>query len=184
MCQLSDENPLNHYPSLRSGMEHQIFWITKRIAQGQFATPERAKLLREQDVSHVLNVGESSSIISAEKSGFCEVRDCPIVDLQRIPDGIAITAMDSLHEMLAGRVSRVYIHCIAGQNRSPTILWLYLIACGVSPEDARKLIASRSPDSVPGHGLLIDDSLVEIAILHGMENYLPLSDPSVLDPAY
>ena len=29
--------------------------------------------------------------------------------------------------------SQVYIHCIAGQLRSPTALWLYLMACGVPP---------------------------------------------------
>ncbi len=178
------EVSMNHTPGLQSGMQHRVFWITKRIAQGQFATPERAGVLRDQGVSHVLDVGEGGSVISAETFGFCEVRDCPVVDLQRIPDGVALSAMDSLHEMLAEPESHVFIHCIAGQNRSPTILWLYFIACGVSPDEARTLICSRSPDAVPGHGQLVDTLLVDLAKSHGGTHYVPLSDRMILEPAY
>ena len=165
-------------------MRYGVYWITKRIAQGQFATPERASVLRDQGVTHVLNVGEGGSIISAESFGFFEVFDSPVVDLERIPDDIAIGALDTLHAMLSVPDSRVFIHCVAGQNRSPSILWLYFIACGMSPDDARTLITERSPDAVPGHGKLVDEHLVAIAKLHGAENYLPLNDPTVLEPAY
>ena len=175
---------MNEPPSLHSGMQHRVFWITKRIAQGQFVTAERAALLRDQNVTHVLNVGEGDSIISAEAFGFHEVRDCPVVDLQRIPDNVAIRAMDALHSMLAISDSRVFIHCMAGQNRSPSILWLYFVACGLSPDGARTLITERSPDAVPGHGRLIDERLVAMAKSHGAENYLPLNDVSVLEAAY
>ena len=177
-------NDVNDTPSLQSGMQHRVYWITKRIAQGQFATPERAAVLRDQGVTHILNVGEGGSIISAESFGFREVRDCPVVDLQRIPSDVATGAMDALHAMLSFSESRVFIHCIAGQNRSPSILWLYFVACGMSPDDARTLITERSPDAVPGHGQLVDDRLISVARSHGAKYYLPLTDPTVLEPAY
>lgn len=69
----------------------------KRIAQGQFATPEGAAILRDQGVTHVPKVAEGDSIISAETFGFQEVRDYPVVDLQRIPCDVATGAMDALH---------------------------------------------------------------------------------------
>ena len=132
----------------------------------------------------MLNVGEAGSIISAAEFGLVDVRDCTVVDFERIPDVAAIAAIDVLHGMLSVPDSRVYIHCTAGQNRSPTILWLYFLACGMLAENARALISDRSPDSVPGHAKLVDERLVALVTSHGAENYLPLSDPSILEPAY
>lgn len=170
-------------PNRLSGLRNRIYWITKRIAQGQFATRERAAILREQGITHVLNVSDSGSIISTNEFGFQAVCDCPIVDLHRIPDAIAKSTLDVLHSMLGQSESRVFVHCVAGQNRSPSILWLYFVACGMQPEDARTLIADRSPDAVPRHYKLVDRSLEEFVKLHGSLHYLPLKDPGVLEAA-
>ncbi len=170
--------------TLKFGLEHHIFWITKRIAIGRYATHERAVALCNQGITHVLNVGEAQSVIATPEYGFDSVVDVPIVDLQLIPTDVAVVAMDTLHRMLSSRDSKVFIHCIAGQYRSPTILWLYFIACGLSPTDASSLIVDHSPDSVPGHGHLVDKSLLAIAKQHGTSNYLPLLDPLILEPAY
>jgi len=175
------EQPLTTSSSI--GMKHGVYWITKRVALGRFATPERAAVLQQQSVTHVLNVGEAASIITATEFGFAAVRDIPVLDLERIPDATAIEAINLLHEMLLVPDSRIFIHCVAGQNRSPTILWLYLIACGMSAEDASVLITDRSPDSVPGHSLLVDAALVEMVQSHGVQQYQPLSDETILEPA-
>ena len=171
-------------PNLASGLRHGVFWITKRIAQGQFATPERATFLRDQRVTHVLNVSDSASIVTATDFGFECILDRPIADFARIPDADAISAVDAIHEMLVGPDSRLYVHCIAGQNRSPTILWLYLIACGMSQQEASGMIVERSPDAVPGHRSLVDERLVTAIASHGEANYRPLRDLSVLEPAF
>ena len=170
--------------SLEFGMKHRVYWITKRIAQGQFATPERAAVLRDQGVTDILNVGEGGSVITTSEFGFNSVVDVPVVDLELIPSHVAVTATDALHEMLSNAEARAFIHCIAGQNRSPTILWLYFLACGMDTEEAISLIAKRSPDAVPGHRRMVDGSLINLAKPHGELNYRPLSDPSVLEPAY
>lgn len=171
-------------PNLQSALRSRVFWVTKRIALGQFATPQRAAILRDQGATHVLNVGEGNSIISADEFGFTEICDIHVVDLERISDSSAISALDAIHRMLSMSNSRVFVHCIAGQNRSPTIVWLYFIACGMSPDDARTLICEHSPDSVPGHSKLVDERLVALVTSHGAENYLPLADPLILQPAY
>ena len=165
-------------------MKHRVYWITKRITQGQFATPERADVLRDQGVTHVLNVGEAGSIIAAADFGFRSVVDVPVIDLQLIPAANAYRALDAIYEVVQEPGSVVFIHCIAGQNRSPTILWLFFVACGMSPEEARDLIARRSPDAVPGHGRLVDAALVANVQKYGESKLMQLVDPSVLAPAY
>lgn len=171
-------------PSLESAMKHQVYWITRRIAQGRFATEERARYLRSQGITHVLNVSDTSSVISAEDYGFRSVQDSPVIDLARIPNDTAIACLDRLHAMLSGIDSKVYIHCVAGHNRSPTVLWLYLIACGLSPSNAKRLISDRTLDAVPGHQQLVDDRTVAVVRAHGRKHFQPLPDPEILCPAY
>ena len=164
----------------REGPKHRVFWITQRLAQGAFVTEARAEYLLAHGVTHILNVGEGTSIVRARPGGFRQVVDFPIVDLARIPDTQALACLDILREMLREPNGKVYIHCIAGQNRSPTILWLFLIACGLAPGDAKSLIENRTLDAVPGHSCLIDEALVRVVQAHGAAHFLPLDDPLIL----
>jgi protein-tyrosine phosphatase len=95
-----------------------------------------------------------------------------------------MACLDAIHEMLCVSDSKVYIHCVAGQNRSPTILWLYFVACGMPPTVAKSLITERAMDAVPGHQQLVDDQLVAAVVAHGAKQFIPLSDPDILTPAY
>jgi protein-tyrosine phosphatase len=165
-------------------MCHRVYPITKRIAIGRFATPDCAYYLLENGYTHVLNVSEAASIIRPSASGFRQVIDHRIEDLLRIPDETARSCLDTLHEILQADGSRVYLHCIACRNRSPTILWLYLLACGVDDQAAQSLITERCPDAVPGHGDLADDRLMELVREHGRRQFLPLHDPATIEPAY
>src|SRR4051794_33978681 len=99
----------------------QFSWITPRIAQGPFAREPRGIRLLAEGVTHVLNVCEAPSVLTAGPGGFREVAWHPVEDLARIPDEAAIAGIDALHRMLGESGSKVYIHCIAGQNRSPTV---------------------------------------------------------------
>src|SRR5205807_1854229 len=101
-------------------------------------------------VTHVLNVADRVSEVSSAH-GFVEVADVPMHDSRRLPAFTMTWALDTLHRMASAAGAHVYVHCMAGQLRSPTILWLYLIALGVSREDARDWIEERSPDAVAGH---------------------------------
>ena len=171
-------------PELAQALHHRVYPITERIAIGQFATPDRASYLLESGYTHVLNVSEAASIIRPSVEGFRQVTDCPFDDFVRLPEDRAPGCLGVLHEMLRSEGSRVYLHCIACRNRSPTVLWFYLLACGVDDDAAKSLITERCLDAVPGHRNLVDDRLVDRVRVHGRKRFLPVSDPSVLEPAY
>ena len=161
---------------------HSVYWITPRIAVGRFVSPERANYLRSCGVTHILNVGESPSVVCAEDFGFQQIVDRPIVDLTRVPDSVAVDCLADLHAMLSDSPdSKVYVHCLAGQNRSPTIIWLYLIARGMDPKQAKDRITTRAFDAVPGHSAMVDDALIRLVTEFGAQ-YLPRIDDE-LTPA-
>src|SRR5947207_1448558 len=127
-----------------------MYRITECLSVGPFASPERAPKLRAAGVTHVLNVADGPSVVSVD-TGFVEVAGVPMHDSRRLPALTMIWALDTLHRMASAPGAHVYVHCVAGQLRSPTILWLYLIALGVPPDDARDWIEDRSPDATAGH---------------------------------
>jgi len=159
-----------------------MFAITNVIWQGPFASAARLERLRAIGVTHILNVGDAPSVLHIDDGPFIDVRWVEIVDLERIPQDLAIASLDTLHAMVATPNSTVYVHCVAGYNRSPTIVWLYLIACGVDPDAAKEFIGRRSLDAVPGHPRLIDADLIATVRSHG-QLYLPHPRPEALLPA-
>jgi protein-tyrosine phosphatase len=175
---------LSPHPCLLQALEDGVFPITKRIAIGQFASEERCCRLIDRGVTHVLNVSDCESLASTAKAGFRKVIDFSVADLARIPDEHALRCLDTIHGVMSEPGSKLYIHCTAGQNRSPTVLWLYLVACGMEAGKAKHLIVERCPDAVPGHGSLVDDELIAAVRIHGSGEFCPLEDPAILQPAY
>jgi protein-tyrosine phosphatase len=133
-------------------------------------------------VTHLLNVGEAASVLSITDGPFREVAWHPVADLERIPDESASSCLTTLHRMVCEGDARLYVHCVAGWNRSPTMVWLYLVACGLPPESARALIEAHAPDAVPGHARLVDSALVERVQELGRQSFLPHPRPGALVP--
>jgi hypothetical protein len=158
-----------------------MYRITECLSVGPFASPERAEKLRAAGVTHVLNVSDGPSAVSSAH-GFAEVADVPMHDSRRLPSFTMVWALDTLHRMASEPDAHVYVHCMAGQLRSPTILWLYLIALGVSQDDARDWIEERSPDAVAGHHRMVDGSHVLLAQKHGLANFFPHPRPNLILP--
>jgi protein-tyrosine phosphatase len=157
--------------------------ITKRIWLGPFLTQERGAQLQSLGVTHVLNVSEAPSIVAGGEFGLECVRDIPVPDLELIPDSVAIACVNALHEMLQVVGSKVYVHCIAGQNRSPTILWLYFLACGMPRETAKALIEFRARDAAPGRKSMVDHQLAARVETYGRQFLQSLADETHLEPA-
>lgn len=163
-------------------VRRRLFPITRGLWLGPFAGPERRPALVEAGITHLLNVGEAPSVLGAADGPFREVAWHPIVDLERIPDDRASACLITLHRMACEPRARVYVHCIAGQNRSPTVLWLYLVACGLRPDAARGIIETRAWDAVAGHARLIDAALVESVQRLGSRSFVPHPRPEAIEP--
>jgi hypothetical protein len=158
-----------------------MFRITECLSVGPFASPVRATRLLAAGVTHVLNVSDGPSVVSAD-TGFVEVANVPMHDSRRLPVLTMTWALDTLHRMARPADAHVYVHCMAGQLRSPTILWLYLIALGVPPADARDWIEARSPDATAGHHRMVDHEHVLLAQKHGLANFFPHPRPNLIVP--
>jgi hypothetical protein len=158
-----------------------IFQITRVFWQGRFAGPLRLPELRAAGITHILNVCEAPHVLTLTDGPFAELAAIAIDDLVTIPERAALESLDALHRMATAAESRVYVHCIAGCNRSPTVLWLYLVACGVDGEFAKEQIADRNIDAVPGHPRLVSAELVGQATQHGRQCYLPHPRPEALE---
>ncbi|MFT3772274.1 MAG: hypothetical protein QM820_43290 [Minicystis sp.] len=87
----------------------------------------------------------------------------PIADCVPILDESLKECLTALDAMFARPEAKVFVHCLAGQNRSPTIAWLYLVRLGWEELAAREQIADRAADAVPAHPHLITPELVSLA---------------------
>ncbi|HEX4607307.1 MAG TPA: hypothetical protein VH092_03800 [Urbifossiella sp.] len=160
-----------------------MYRITQALSVGRFPTPDRAADLLVAGVTHILNVSGRPGEIPAGPSAFREVAWVPLDDDRHIPPGVALRALGELHRMAAGAGAHVYVHCAGGCLRGPTVLWLYLVACGLDPEAARTAIEARSPGACPGHDRLVGPDLVRQARAHGLAHFLPLPRGEILTPA-
>lgn len=147
-------------PEMIKAFQEGVFPITTRVAVGRFPAPLRCAYLLDQNYTHILNVSDATSLASTRDAGFAEVKDLYMDDFVRIPTKDALEAAGTLHAMLNVPDSLVYIHCIAGHMRSPTVLWLYLVGLGMDKNAAKQMITERSPDAQPGHDTLVDARLV------------------------
>lgn len=159
-----------------------MYRITQALSVGRFPTPDRADDLRAAGVTHVLNVSTRPSQLGAGPGAFREVVWVPLDDSRRLPTDTALHALDELHRMAAEPGAHVYVHCAAGCLRGPTVLWLYLTACGLDPAAARDVIQTRSPDADPGPARMVGPDLVLQAQRHGLAHFLPLPRGSVIVP--
>ena len=157
--------------------------ITEALWLGAFAGRERRHALANSRITHLLNVSDTPSVLAADDGMLREVAWHPIVDFSRIPEDIALACLSTLHRMVCEDCARVYVHGMAGWNRSPTVVWLYLVACAMSPRAARALIEARAHDAVPAHTGLVDGGLVQAVTDFGAAHFLPHPRPEALVPS-
>ncbi len=127
--------------------------ITSRIYQGGWLRPQYVPELVQLGITHILNLDhpydDPLPVIEAKLTlHTIYIRDQSLMTPQLVRDAIAV-----IDQSLASPDHKIYIHCIEGVSRSPTIAWLYLIHTGLSPEDA---FAKVKPNR-----LLYDAGIVE-----------------------
>lgn len=150
------------------------------FGKGDFASERNLSELRRASITHIVNVGESPNQLHPEDGPFVRLAWCPIEDLVLIPEDAALECLEVLHTATCDGDSNVYIHCVAGWNRSPTILSLYLLACGVERGIASKLVSQASYDAVPFHSKLINEELLKSVVKHGHSSFLPHKRPQAI----
>ena len=143
-----------------------------------FAKPFNWTMVLQEECTNsrsggVIFTGSRSSFLAECDGPFHRVAWAPIQDGVAIPYESAIQCVNTLHECVCDGESNVYIHCVAGMNRSPTVLWLYLIGYGIEPERAKSLITRSSLGAVPGQSKLISAQLVDSMVKHGESNFRP-----------
>lgn len=159
-----------------------MFRVTECLSVGPFASAERAETLRAAGVTHVLNVSDGPSVVSAGVGSFASVAWVPMSDSKRLPPHVALRAIATLHDLASKPDAHVYVHCVAGLVRSPTILWLYLISLGVPPKDARAWIEARSPRANAGAAAMVDSEHVRLVQMHGLMHFFPHPRPNLINP--
>ena len=165
---------------LSASGEGTLFRVTNDLYVGRFASRQHLKALRDVNITDILNVSDTPSQLTTDDGPFRSVTWISIEDRMLLPSDIAVNATDKIHQSLIADDGRVYVHCMAGWNRSPTILWLYLLACGFDTDDASRLICAQAFDAVPGHSMLVDSSLIATLQSHGCDNYLPHPRPAAI----
>lgn len=162
--------------------KHEIFWVSRCIALGGYPLDDDMPILQKGGITHLFNLDlPYSNAAEIAQLGF-EIVSFPITDGRKMPDEKALACLDRFHGILIREGTRVFIHCQAGINRSPTVLWLYLVACGLGLDEAGERIARASPHAVPGDPALCDRRLLDLVLAHGRAHFVPHPRPEVLLP--
>lgn len=139
-------------------------WISRCLAVGPYPLNGEAELA-SAGITSILNVAGPIPEVF-DRGRFRSVVSLPFEDLVPMPPELVREVVEILHWLLhESDDSKVYVHCSAGQNRSPTAIWLTLIAAGIDPDAAGELIGEAHFDANPGHPRLVppDSGLIEVA---------------------
>jgi hypothetical protein len=130
--------------------------VTKSISFGPYPVDWGAAL-SAAGVTHVLSLAGPIHA-KFESQRFRDVSAIPFEDLQPMSRELIEELLRAVFKALGSSPeAHLYVHCAAGQNRSPTTVWLALIAAGLSADDAAELIGKASFDANPGHSSLIPE---------------------------
>ena len=114
--------------------------ITSQIYQGSWPLPRDVPRLVQIGITHILNLDlpyeDPMPFIEAQFTLHnLFIRDACLMLPQLVREAIHF-----IDQSLSSPGHRIYIHCIEGVSRSPTITWLYLIHTGLSPQDALEIV--------------------------------------------
>lgn len=110
--------------------------ITSQIYQGGWLRPQYVPELVQLGITHVLNLDLPYEDPRPLMEAGITMHNVYIRDQRLMTPQIVREAIAAIDESLSVSDNKIYIHCIEGVSRSPTITWLYLIYSGLSPEDA------------------------------------------------
>lgn len=122
-------------------------WVTSRLAVGSaIMTLHNMRRLASMGVTHVLNV--ETDFDDSTITGLTGINVLWLPqpdDMRRKPPEWFEQGVSFVEEALTSEESRVYVHCLAGIQRSPMMVLAYLGATGMELGEAVDLIKSVRP---------------------------------------
>jgi protein-tyrosine phosphatase len=110
--------------------------ITSQIYQGGWLRPQHIPELVQLGITHVLNLDLPSTDPLPLDEVNITLHNVPVRDYCLMTPQLVREIIDVIDTSLSSPGHKIYIHCVVGVSRSPTIAWLYLIHKGFTPEDA------------------------------------------------
>lgn len=114
--------------------------ITPRIYQGGWLRPEHIPELVQLGITHILNLDLPSTDPLPLSEASITLHNVTVEDHRLMRSPLVQEVMEVIDRTLSFPGHKIYIHCVEGVNRSPTVAWLYLIHTGLSPEEATSII--------------------------------------------
>ena len=110
--------------------------VTSQIYQGGWLRPQHIPELVQLGITHVLNLDFPSTDPLPLAEANITLHNVPVRDYCLMTPQLVREVIEVIDTSLSSPGHKIYIHCVVGVSRSPTIAWLYLIYKGFSPEDA------------------------------------------------
>ncbi len=114
--------------------------ITSRIYQGGWLRPEHVPELVQLGITHILNLDLPYTDDLPLAEAQITLHNVFIRDYSLMTPQLVREVMGVIDTFLSSPGHKIYIHCVVGVSRSPTIAWLYLIHSGLSPEAASERV--------------------------------------------
>lgn len=124
-------------------------WITERIALGaKLDSLYDARKLKADGLTHVLNVCEDNEEEDAVgKSGLGYANFSEPDDRKEKPASWYGKSLAFAWQALSDPKAKLYVHCLQGWHRSPSIVYALLRSFGLSKKKARKLVLKGREDA-------------------------------------
>jgi protein-tyrosine phosphatase len=110
--------------------------ITSQIYQGGWLRPQHIPELVQLGITHVLNLDLPSTDPLPLDEVKITLHNVPVRDYCLMTPQLVREIIEVIDTSLSSPGHKIYIHCVVGVSRSPTIAWLYLIHKGFTPEEA------------------------------------------------
>ena len=144
-----------------SGSRFKATRITDSIFQNGYITEREAAVLLDLGVTHILNLDLPYGATRVEMPAGLKVTEILLHDMAPMSQEDVRRVVAVIQRAVDLEGGRIYVHCNAGLSRSPTAVWLYLVATGWDPHQASETISAAAthldaPDPILVHELELD----------------------------